>query len=99
MQITSAGAVTSTLDTALYPATLLRTLSTGIPTPNHTAANGVDPRPSLSANALAYGTTQDQAYVVSPADYVTYKGAFDRSSGSLWTFGWTALNKRGVLKN
>ncbi len=82
-----------------YPATLNRTLSTSIPTPAHATANGVDPRPSLAASSLAYGSTQDAAYVVAPAVSTSYKGAFDRTATTLWTSVWTALNKRGILKN
>lgn len=80
-----------------YPATLNRTLSTSIAIPNHTTPNGVNPRPSLAASSLAYGTTQDSAYVVAPAIATDYKGAFDRNATTLWTFGWTALSKRGIL--
>lgn len=100
----SSGGVTGTYNgvavpSVYYPATLNRTLDTGIPTPNHTVANGVDPRPSPAASSLAYGTTQDAAYVTSPAQFTDYKGAFDRTAATLWTTGWTALNKRGILKN
>jgi len=70
-----------------------------IPAPSHDAANGVDPRPSLAASAGAYGTPQDAAYVTSPAVATAYKGAFDRTATTLWTTLWTALNKRGILKN
>ena len=100
VSITTSGAVSGiTLDSVLYPAVNLRTTSPLIPTPNHTSANGVDPRPALTATAPAYGLTQDAAYVYSPAAALGYKGAFDRTVATLWTTGWTALNKRGVLKN
>ncbi|MCF7688774.1 MAG: hypothetical protein K9M98_07655 [Cephaloticoccus sp.] len=102
--ISATGAVTGTyaseaIANVYYPTTLNRTLDTGIPTPNHDSANGIDPRPSLSANALAYGTTLSDSYVTSPAVYTAYKGAFDRTATTLWTTLWTALNKRGILKN
>jgi hypothetical protein len=66
---------------------------------NHTLASGVDPRPALAASSGAYNTPQDTAYVPSPVDVTTYRGAFDRSAATLWTSGWTALNLRGILKN
>jgi hypothetical protein len=66
---------------------------------NHTLASGVDPRPALAASSGAYNTPQDTAYVPSPVDATTYRGAFDRSAATLWTTGWTALNLRGILKN
>jgi hypothetical protein len=107
LTLSSTGAVSGTIygsaiPNAFYPATLNRSnVSTmfnvgGI---SHTAANGVDPRPLASASSLAYGTTQDPAYVTAPLAATTYKGAFDRTAASLWTTGWTALNKIGVLKN
>ncbi len=100
--LSSTGVATGTynglvIPSVYYPATLNRTLSSLIPIPNHSVANGVDPRPSLAASSLAYGTTQDPAYVVSPAVATDYKGAFDRNATTLWTFGWTALSKRGIL--
>lgn len=101
---TFGGLTPNTIPNVLYPATLNRSNlalygAAGPITVNHTVANGVDPRPSLTANNLAYGTTQDAAYVPAPAIAVGYKGAFDRTAASLWTSGWTALNKRGILKN
>lgn len=104
ISITGAGAVSGTFQGEAIPGVfyanpLLRTLDTGIVAPNHTAANGVNPRPSLSASALGYASTQDQAYVPFHADVTAYKGAFDRTATTLWTFGWTALNKRGILTN
>jgi hypothetical protein len=102
--ISATGAVSGTyqsesLPGVYYPNTLNRTFDTGIVTPDHDVANGIDPRPSLSANAGAYGTTMDSAYVTSPAVATAYKGAFDRTANTLWTTLWTALNKRGILKN
>lgn len=102
--LANTGAVAGTfgglaIPNVFYPNPLLRTLDTLIPAPNHSAANGVNPRPSLAASAGAYGTTQDPAYVPSPLLATSYKGAFDRTATTLWTTGWTALNKRGVLAN
>lgn len=107
LTMSSAGAVTGTfaglaLPNAFYPATNNRNnLGTtfdlvGI---SHTAANGIDPRPLSSASAGSYLTPQDGAYVPAPLVATSYRGAFDRTSATLWTTGWTALNKRGVLKN
>lgn len=89
----------------LYPNTLNRnsatldTLFTGLATsaPDHSATNGINPRPKTSASALFYGGALDQAYVPSPLIATTYKGAFDRTAASLWTTGWTALNIRNIL--
>jgi hypothetical protein len=82
----------------LYPTTLNRTFPLGMIPPNHDAINGVNPRPSVSANAGAYGSTQDPAYVPLPSIKSTaYKGAFDRTASNLWISAWTALSIRGVL--
>lgn len=66
---------------------------------DHATANGIDPRPALAASSGAYNTPQDTSYVPSGVEPTTYRGAFDRSAATLWTFGWTALNVRGILKN
>lgn len=66
---------------------------------NQTVANGVDPRPLSTANVGAYTTPQDTVYIASPITATAYRGAFDRTAASLWTTGWTALNKSGILKN
>ena len=98
---TSSGVVVGGVN---YPATQNAT-STGImiPTPNHTVAGGVNPRvgPNSGAviNAGNYNSAQSNNYLVSPAALTSYRGAFDRSAPTLWTFGWTALNKRGILAN
>jgi len=71
--------------------------------PDHLSAGGVNPRVKSNSgtiiNAGNYQTTQNNSYVVSPAVTTAYRGAFDRSAATLWTFGWTALNKRGILAN
>ncbi len=102
--VSATGGVTGTfvaeaIPSVFYASTLNRTLDTGIVAPVHTALNGVNPRPSLLASNLAYGTPQDNAYIAAPAVTTVYKGAFDRTASSLWTLGWTALNKRGILTN
>lgn len=68
---------------------------------SHTTANGINPRPTPSAGigALAYSGVQNAAYVPAPLVPTTYKGAFDRNAATLWTTGWTALNKRLILSN
>ncbi len=92
----------SAVPNVFYPATNNRS-NTGtmfnVGSISHTAANGINPRPLSTASTLAYGSTQDSAYVAGPVVATAYKGAFDRTSASLWTTGWTALNKLGVLSN
>jgi hypothetical protein len=92
--------------TALYPAllnrntTTLDTMFTGLTSsPSQTTSGGINPRPKSSASSLQYGTSLDEAYLRSPLVYVDYKGAFNRTSATLWTTGWTALNVRGILAN
>ena len=109
LAITAAGAVSGTFkgitigaSNPYYPATLNRSdLSTmfTVGSISHTSAGGINPRPLLTANAGAYGSTQDQTYVPAPLVATSFKGAFDRTASTLWTTGWTALNKRGVLSN
>lgn len=108
LAMTNAGVVSGTIygqaiPSVLYPATNNRSnfasAMFNIGSISHTAANGIDPRPLSTANAGAYGTTQDPAYVATPVVSTSYKGAFDRTAVTLWTTGWTALNKRGILKN
>ncbi|MFA6289789.1 MAG: hypothetical protein WC661_20600 [Opitutaceae bacterium] len=107
LAMTSAGAVSGTIfgsviPNVYYPATNNRSdLSTmfTVASISHTAANGINPRPLTSASTLAYGSTQDGAYVPTPLVAPAYKGAFDRDATTIWTSGWTALNKRGILKN
>lgn len=107
LTLSGTGAVSGTIygsaiPNAFYPATLNRsnlgTMFT-VGSISHTAANGIDPRPLLAASSGAYGIAQDVAYVAAPVVATAYKGAFDRTSASLWTTGWTALNTRGILKN
>jgi hypothetical protein len=107
LTMTNGGAVSGTIfgsaiPNVFYPSTLNRSNSSTMFTVagiSHTSANGIDPRPLASASNLAYGSTQDAAYVRAPLVATAYKGAFDRDAATLWTSGWTALNKRGVLKN
>jgi hypothetical protein len=107
LSLTATGAVSGTyngsaIPNAYYPATNNRNnLGTtfNVAGISHTTANGINPRPLVTANNLAYGTPVDQAYVPSPLVSTSYRGAFDRTAATLWTTGWTALNKRGVLSN
>jgi len=110
LAVTTAGAVSgtifgSTIPNVYYPATNNRSDQTSVTdlfdvsSISHTAANGVNPRPRTTGNTLGYGSTQDAAYVATPLVSTSYKGAFDRTATSLWTTGWTAMNKRGILKN
>ncbi|HAV12028.1 MAG TPA: hypothetical protein DCX06_00840 [Opitutae bacterium] len=70
------------------------------PSMNRRAANGANPVPPVnlasanngSGNGL--GVTETSTFFTD----VAYKGAFENSNAvTLWTTGWTALNKRGVL--
>jgi hypothetical protein len=109
LTMSSAGAVTGTFNgiavgatNPYYPATLNRNnvgTTFNVPGISHTAAGGINPRPLLGASSLSYLTPQDVAYVPSPLLATAYRGAFDRTAASLWTSGWTALNKRGILSN
>jgi hypothetical protein len=60
------------------------------------AASGFNPRPGSgpgNPSVLATGGVQNSAYVRYPAVFTTYKGAFNASAPTLWTTGWTAVNK------
>lgn len=94
--MSATGAVSGTAFDEFYPNPLNRTLNPSLQGTSDTLG-GINPRPSLAASALVYGTTLDAAYVRSPAVATSYKGAFDRTASSLWTTGWTALNKAGYL--
>jgi hypothetical protein len=79
---------------ALFPGTSNSTLSADMLAISYTAG-GFNPRPGAGAgtpNALATGTTQNAAYVKFPAVSTSYRGAFN-STATLWTTGWTAINK------
>lgn len=110
LAVTAAGAVSGTIfgsaiANVYYPATNNRSDLTSatdmfdVSAISHTTANGINPRPKSTANVGGYGSTQDGAYVATPLVSTAYKGAFDRTATSLWTTGWTAMNKRGILKN
>lgn len=78
-----------------YPVTNNRTTTADMLNISY-AANGLNPRPGAgpgSPNAGATGSTQDSAYVPVPVISTTYKGAFLGSATTLWTTGWTAINK------
>jgi hypothetical protein len=83
--------------TVYFPTTSNSTLNADLLIPTY-ATGGLNPRPGAGAgtpNGLATGTTQAEGYVVTPADFVGYRGAFPLATtpGALWTSGWTALNK------
>ncbi|HUG09962.1 MAG TPA: hypothetical protein VMM36_03060 [Opitutaceae bacterium] len=78
-----------------FPATNNRTTTADMLAPTY-ATGGLNPRPGAGPgvpNTLAVGSTQDSGYVTAPAFATTYKGAFDPAAVTLWTTGWTALNK------
>lgn len=62
------------------------------------ATNGpINPRPPTGLGGLDAGgvTTKFPAGV----EKVTFRGAFSSTATTLWTTGWTALNKGGILAN
>ena len=80
---------------ALFPNTS-NSINTADMLPISYTANGFNPRPGAGAgtpNSLATGTAQNAAYVKFPAVATSYRGAFNGSSTTLWTTGWTAINK------
>lgn len=79
-----------------YPATLNRTTQSADMLTISYVASGLNPRPGAGAGtpaSLATGSTQDLSYVPSPVLATAYKGAFLSSATTLWTTGWTAVNK------
>lgn len=79
-----------------YPATLNRTTQDADMKTISYVTGGINPRPGAGTgtpSSLATGSTQDLAYVPSPVIGTSYKGAFLGSATTLWTFGWTAVNK------
>jgi len=81
-----------------------KTGGTGILAINDTVANGVNPVPFQDpADALAALVVLPSIAGQVPAtatffDVTSYRGAFNPvGSALLWTTGWTALNKRGIL--
>jgi len=80
---------------AIYPTTSNSTNSADLLVPT-IAASGFNPRPGAgpgSPNIGATGVTQAAAYVKYPAVTTSYRGAFNPAATTLWTTGWTALNK------
>lgn len=80
-----------------FPSTSNSIANADLLTPTY-ATGGLNPRPGAgpgSPSGAATGATQGEAYVVAPAEFTTYRGAFAPAAtpGSLWTTGWTALNK------
>ena len=97
---------TAALDTAFQtqfgftPASTNVIADPSFPSMNRRATNGANPVPPInlaSANngsGNGFGAPETSTFFVD----VAYKGAFANSNAvTLWTTGWTALNKRGVL--
>lgn len=83
--------------TVFYPATSNSTANADLLAPTYTNG-GFNPRAGAgpgSPSGAATGTTQPEAYVLAPAEFTSYRGAFPTAAagGTLWTTGWTALNK------
>lgn len=53
----------------------------------------INPRPAFSLTGLTGGVPPQGPNLES----ATYRGAFNRTATTLWTTGWTALNKAGLL--
>jgi len=70
------------------------------PSMNRRSANGANPVPPINlasannGNGNGLGVAETSTFF----DDTSYKGAFENSNAiTMWTTGWTALNKRGVL--
>jgi hypothetical protein len=75
-----------------------RILDPDFATFNRRLANGVNPVPTLNAGTANNGTSFGESETSTFFDNVAYKGAFPTDkTATLWTTGWTALNKRGIL--
>ncbi len=62
------------------------------------AANGVNPAAPLGLGTINNGTSFGEPETATFFEDVAYKGAFSTDqTATLWTTGWTALNKRGIL--
>jgi hypothetical protein len=65
--------------------------------PISVVASGFNPRPgsgpAASAEVAATSGVQAAAYVRYPAVATGYRGAFNQTATTLWTTGWTAINK------
>lgn len=78
-----------------YPNTSNSTLNADMLAPSY-VTGGLNPRPGAGpgvANVGATGNVQTAAYVSWPAVVTSYRGAFLGTAPTLWTTGWTALNK------
>lgn len=86
-----------TVGGVFYPTTLNRNGSIAPHNPQFSVTHGTSIDAVPAGTATAVGGTQAAAYVISPARYASYRGAFDPAAATQWTFGWTALNIAGVL--
>jgi hypothetical protein len=83
------------LQGALFPATANSVATADMLSISY-VASGLNPRPGAgpgTPSGLATGTTQAESYVKYPAVPTTYRGAFNGTAATLWTTGWTAVNK------
>lgn len=70
------------------------------PSLNRRAANGTNPVPPINLASANNGSGNGLGVAETSTFFenVGYKGAFENSNlTTLWTTGWTALNKRGIL--
>jgi len=105
--LSTAGAVTGTfageaIPSVFYPSTTNRSGTTSFAllnsfSFNDSNAGGIDPVPAVGSAGA--GGAQGFDYVPSPVLFTDYRGAFNPAAASQWTFGWTALNIRGILVN
>lgn len=106
VSFTSAGAYSgATLDPVFVTGTTSILTRNAVGDPDflmgETTVNKLNPRFGVGPGSAPAGNltalTVASPLVDEPADAVTYRGAFAPGAATLWTFGWTALNKRGVL--
>ncbi len=102
----SLGGTANVVNNALFPG-LLQEDVTFDPTGNAAgklsasllcAAGPINPRPGAGIVGIAGGVPQGSPGAgISHLDTATYRGAFDRTATTLWTTGWTTLNRAGLL--
>jgi hypothetical protein len=64
-----------------------------VPSLRNGCGGAIDPRPGAGLVGIAGGVPQ----TIPGLEQATYRGAFDRAATTLWTTGWTTLNRAGLL--